>query len=109
MSDLPPNLTIKQWDPDDRPREKLKEKGAQALSVSELFAIVIGSGSRGESAVELMKRILHQQKNGLTDLQNISLRNLTKFKGVGMVKAIKIKATLEIAKRLQLLRLPNKK
>jgi DNA repair protein RadC len=109
MSDLPPNLTIKQWDPDDRPREKLKEKGAQALSVSELFAIVIGSGRRGESAVELMKRILHQQKNGLTDLQNISLRNLTKFKGVGMVKAIKIKATLEIAKRLQLLRLPNKK
>jgi DNA repair protein RadC len=109
MSDLPPNLTIKQWDPDDRPREKLKEKGAQALSVSELFAIVIGSGRRGESAVELMKCILHQQKNGLTDLQNISLRNLTKFKGVGMVKAIKIKATLEIAKRLQLLRLPNKK
>lgn len=109
MSNLPPNLTIKQWDPDDRPREKLKEKGTQALSVYELFAIVIGSGNRGESAVELMKRILHQQKNGLTDLQNISLQNLTKFKDVGMVKAIKTKATLEIAKRLQLLRLPNKK
>ena len=62
MSDLPPNLTIKQWDPDNSPREKLKEKGSKALSVAELLAIIIGSGSRGESAVELMKRILHHQK-----------------------------------------------
>ncbi|MEK9603139.1 MAG: DNA repair protein RadC [Flavobacteriaceae bacterium] len=101
MSNSSSNLTIKQWNPDDRPREKLKEKGAQALSVSELLAIIIGSGSPGESAVELMKRVLHQQKNGLTDLQNISLQNLMKFKGVGMVKAIKIKATIEISKRMQ--------
>lgn len=109
MPDLPPNLTIKQWDPDDRPREKLKEKGPKALSIAELLAIVIGSGSRGESAVELMKRILHRQKNGLIDLQNISLQSLMQFKGVGPAKAIKIKAVLELSSRLQALPHAEKK
>lgn len=109
MSDLPPNLTIKQWDPDDRPREKLKEKGSKALSVAELLAIIIGSGSRGESAVELMKRILHHQKNRLMDLQNISLQSLMQFKGVGLAKAIKIKAVLELSSRLQILPYAEKK
>lgn len=101
MSDLPPNLTIKQWDPDDQPREKLKEKGSEALSVAELLAIVIGSGSPGESAVDLMKRVLHHQKNGLMDLQSISLQSLMQFKGLGSAKAIKIKAVLELSSRLQ--------
>jgi len=101
MSDAAPKLTIKQWDLDDRPREKLKEKGAHVLSVAELFAIIIGSGSEGESAVDLMKRILHPHKNGLKDLQKISLEALTQFKGVGPAKAVKIKAVLEIAVRLQ--------
>ena len=109
MSDLPPNLTIKQWDPDDRPREKLKEKGSKALSDTEFLAIIIGSGSRGESAVELMKRILHHQKNGLMDLENISLQSLMQFKGVGLVKAIKIKAALELSSRLQHLPYAEKK
>ena len=62
MSVMPPNLSIKQWEPDDRPREKLKEKGAESLSLAELLAIIIGSGSPGESAVELMKRILYSPK-----------------------------------------------
>lgn len=109
MSDLPPNLTIKQWDPDDRPREKFKNKWPNALSVAELLAIVIGSGSRGESAVELMKRILHHQKNGLMDLQNIPLQGLMQFKGVGLGKAIKIKAVLELSTRLQTLPYAEKK
>jgi DNA repair protein RadC len=109
MSNVSQKLTIKQWHPDDRPREKLKEKGSESLSVAELLAIIIGSGSPGESAVGLMKRVLHHQKNGLMDLQHISLQNLTKFKGVGMVKAIKIKAVLEISKRLQLLPYEQKK
>ena len=51
MSNPTPNLTIKQWQPDDRPREKLKNKGAESLSVAELFAVVIGSGSRGECGI----------------------------------------------------------
>ena len=109
MSVMPPNLSIKQWEPDDRPREKLKEKGAESLSLAELLAIIIGSGSPGESAVELMKRILYHQRNGLLGLEHISLQKLTKFKGVGMVKAIKIKAALEISKRLQNQAYPQKK
>ena len=109
MPNLPQKLTIKQWNPDDRPREKLKEKGPESLSVAELLAIIIGSGRPGESAVALMKRVLHHQKNGLMDLQYVSLQNLTKYKGVGMVKAIKIKAVLEISKRLQTLPFDQKK
>jgi len=109
MPNLPQKLTIKQWNPDDRSREKLKEKGPESLSVAELLAIIIGSGRPGESAVALMKRVLHHQKNGLMDLQYVSLQNLTKYKGVGMVKAIKIKAVLEISKRLQTLPFDQKK
>ena len=109
MSYLPPNLTIKQWDPDDQPREKLKEKGSEALYVAELLAIVIGSGSPGESAVDLMKRVLHHQKNGLMDLQGISLQSLMQFKGLGSAKAIKIKAVLELSSRLQQLPYAEKK
>jgi len=108
MSVMPPNLSIKQWEPDDRPREKLKEKGAESLSLAELLAIIIGSGSPGESAVELMKRILYHQRNGLLGLEHISFQRLTKFKGVRMVKAIKIKAALEISKRLQNQAYPKK-
>lgn len=109
MPNLPQKLTIKQWNPHDRPREKLKEKGPESLSVAELLAIIIGSGRPGENAVALMKRVLHHQKNGLMDLQYVSLQNLTKYKGVGMVKAIKIKAVLEISKRLQTLPFDQKK
>ena len=109
MSKLPPNLTIKQWNRDDRPREKLRDKGPESLSVAELLAIVIGSGSRGESAVDLMKRIIHHQKNGLMDLQRVSLKDLTQFKGMGLVKAIKIKAVLELSMRLQTLPYEEKK
>jgi DNA repair protein RadC len=94
---MPQNLTIKQWNPDDRPREKLLEKGASSLSVAELMAIVIGSGSPGESAVALMKRVLHNHQNGLGDLHNSSLQNLLRFKGIGVAKAIKIKAVLKLS------------
>jgi len=73
-----------------------------------LLAIIIGSGSPGESAVELMKRILYHQRNGLLGLEYISFQRLTKFKGVRMVKAIKIKAALEISKRLQNQAYPKK-
>ena len=62
--------------------KKLKEKGSKAHSFAELLAIIIGSGNWGESIVKLMKRILHLQKNGLMDLENISLHSLMQFKGV---------------------------
>lgn len=70
------NLTIKYWEPVDRTIKKLQEKGAESLSDNELLAIVIGSGSPGISAVELMKRILYHHKNDLMGLQYIPMRSL---------------------------------
>lgn len=94
-------LTIKEWDDLDRPREKLKAHGGAALSTSELFAILIGSGTQNESAVGLMQRILSSVDNDLIKLQQLSLEGLTKFKGIGEAKAIKLKAVFELNKRAQ--------
>ncbi|MCK5678894.1 MAG: hypothetical protein KAH72_10530, partial [Flavobacteriaceae bacterium] len=77
------NLTIKHWNEDDRPREKLLIKGKSALSDAELIAILIGSGNRGESAVELSKRILGSINNSLNELGKLSVDDLIKFKGIG--------------------------
>ena len=90
----PKSLSIKQWDDLDRPREKLKMHGGTALSNSELFAILIGSGTPNESAVGLMQRILSSIDNDLNKFQRLSLERLMKFKGIGEAKAIKIKPLL---------------
>lgn len=96
----PPNsLPITAWSEDDRPREKLLNKGRQALSDAELLAIVIGSGSRAESAVSLAKRILASASNNLNELGRVSLAELMKFKGIGEAKAISIAAALELGRR----------
>ena len=92
-------LSIKSWAEDDRPREKLALKGRSALSDAELIAILIGSGSRNESAVELSKRILHSIDNNLNELGRISISELMKFKGIGEAKAITIVAALELGRR----------
>jgi len=96
------HFSIKNWSEDDQPREKLLYKGKNALSDAELVAILIGSGSRNESAVELCKRILQQNNNQLHQLQKQSIQQLIQFKGIGEAKAITIVAALELAKRLQL-------
>ncbi|MEG0917299.1 MAG: DNA repair protein RadC [Myroides sp.] len=96
------HFSIKNWSEDDQPREKLLYKGKNALSDAELVAILIGSGSRNESAVELCKRILQQNNNQLHQLQRQSIQQLMQFKGIGEAKAITIVAALELAKRLQL-------
>jgi len=96
------HFSIKNWSEDDQPREKLLYKGKNALSDAELVAILIGSGSRNESAVELCKRILQQNNNQLHQLQKQSIQQLMQFKGIGEAKAITIVAALELAKRLQL-------
>lgn len=93
------NLTIKQWAEDDKPREKLMLKGKQVLSDAELIAILIGSGSRNESAVQLSKRILSSVDNNLNALGKLSLKQLTEFKGIGEAKAISIVAALELGRR----------
>jgi DNA repair protein RadC len=93
------NLSIKSWAEEDRPREKLAGQGRRALTDAELIAILIGSGSRDESAVELSKRILHHYGNDLNKLGKASIEELSNFKGIGEAKAISIIAALEIGRR----------
>lgn len=93
------SFTIKNWSDDDKPREKLLLKGQTALSDAELVAILIGSGSRNESAVALCKRILASVDNNLNQLGKLSVQQLSQFKGIGEAKAITIVAALEISRR----------
>lgn len=90
---------INQWAEDDRPREKLLLKGKSSLSDSELLAILIGSGSRNESAVQLCQRILISTDNNLNKLGKLTVSQLTQFKGIGEAKAISIVAALELGRR----------
>jgi DNA repair protein RadC len=92
-------ITIKSWAEEDRPREKLSQKGRRALSDAELIAILISSGNRTETAVELSKRILHSCQNDLNLLGKLSIQDLSKFKGIGEAKAISIIAALELGRR----------
>lgn len=91
--------SIKHWNEDDRPREKLALKGRSSLSDAELLAIIMGSGNREESAVELAKRILKSAQNNWNELAKYSIQDLCKFKGVGEAKAISIITALEIGRR----------
>ena len=95
-------LTIKSWSLDDRQREKLITKGKSILSDAELIAILIGSGNREESAVDLSKRILDSVNNNIYELAKLPLEKLTTFKGIGEAKAIAIITALELGKRSQL-------
>jgi DNA repair protein RadC len=92
-------IGIKSWAEEDRPREKLSGQGRRALTDAELIAILIGSGSRNETAVELSKRILHHYGNDLNKLGKASIAELSNFKGIGEAKAISIIAALEIGRR----------
>lgn len=94
-------LSIKAWAEEDRPREKLLLKGRQNLTDAELLAIVLGSGSRKETAVALARRILAETGNNLNELGKRSIGELKKFKGVGEAKAISIIAALELGRRRQ--------
>ncbi|TAF74258.1 MAG: DNA repair protein RadC [Bacteroidetes bacterium] len=91
--------TIKSWAAEDRPREKFILKGADSLSDAELLAILIGTGSRTMSAVDLAKLILKNADNELQKLAKLSIKDLMKTKGVGEAKAITIAAALELGKR----------
>lgn len=93
------NFPITHWSEDDKPREKMMLKGKSVLSDAELVAILIGSGSRNESAVALSKRILASVNNNLSSLGKQSLAQLMEFKGIGEAKAITIAAALELGRR----------
>lgn len=96
-------LNIKDWAEEDRPREKMLLKGVSALSDAELLGILIGSGNKSETAVELSQRILHSVSNNLNTLGKLEIKDLIKdFKGIGEAKAITIVAALELGKRRKL-------
>ena len=99
MEEYQNKISIKSWAEEDRPREKLSAQGRRALTDAELIAILIGSGSRTESAVELSKRILHHYDNDLNKLGKAGISELCKFKGIGEAKAISIIAALEVGRR----------
>lgn len=99
MQEKTTSFSIKNWSQDDQPREKLLNKGKAALSDAELVAILIGSGNREESAVDLSKRILAGAENNLSELGKLSIKQLMHFKGIGEAKAITIMAALELGRR----------
>jgi DNA repair protein RadC len=99
MEEIKQSFGIKSWAEDDRPREKLIGKGRQILTDAELIAILIGSGNREDTAVELSKKILASVSNNLNELGKLSISDLSKFKGIGEAKAISIIAALELGRR----------
>lgn len=92
-------MKLKEWAEQDRPREKLLLNGRRSLSDAELMAILIGSGSKDETAVELSKRILGDVGNDLGDLSRLLLADLCAYKGIGEAKGITIIAALELGRR----------
>ena len=94
-------LNINQWAEEDRPREKMANLGTEALSSAELLAILIGSGSQKETAVDLMKKILADCNNNLNTLGKMTIRDLCLYNGIGEAKAITILAACELGKRRQ--------
>lgn len=93
------NLRIPQWAEEDRPREKLLLKGKNALSDAELIAILLGSGTREISAVELAKKLLHLADNNLDRLARMTANELSRLKGIGPAKAVTIVSALELGRR----------
>jgi len=100
-SEYPASLGIKSWAEADRPREKMLLKGKSALSDAELLAIIIGSGSENETAVDLAKKLLHSAQNSLIELGKRDIETLKKFKGIGNARAVSIVAALELGRRRQ--------
>lgn len=99
MSEEMQSFSIKSWSQEDQPREKLRDKGKGSLSNAELVAILIGSGNKNESAVDLSKRILAKVDHNLSALGKLSIKQLMEFKGIGEAKAISIAAALELGRR----------
>lgn len=102
-------LTIKEWAEEDRPREKLLQKGAATLSDAELLAILIGSGNAKESAVQVAQHILRAANHNLYELGKMTIAQLTAdFKGIGEAKAVTIAAAMELARRRSLSEAPER-
>jgi DNA repair protein RadC len=102
-------LRIKEWAVEDRPREKMLLKGVFSLSDAELIAILIGSGNSSETAVQLSQRILNSVSNNLNTLGKLTVKELTKYKGIGEAKAITIAAAMELGRRKSIADPPERK
>lgn len=103
-------LTIKQWDKDDQPREKMLKYGIQKLSDAELLAILLRAGTKEQNVVELARSILHDSNNNIDQLAQLSVKELCKkYKGIGQTKAITIIAALEFGKRRKKDELPERR
>lgn len=107
MKDNQQSFTIKHWSEQDRPREKLLQSGSKSLSNAELVAILLGSGSRNESAVALAKKILQSINHKLEKLPQLHIKQLQSFRGIGEAKAVTILATMELAHRIAHAKLPK--
>jgi len=101
--------SIKSWAEEDRPREKLLKNGAKGLTDAELIAILIGSGSKNQSAVDLSRQILGDINNDLNKLSQKSVAELLKYKGIGEAKAVSIVAAMELVRRKKYNTMPNVK
>jgi DNA repair protein RadC len=99
VKETPPSNSIKYWAEDDRPREKLMQKGRRSLSDAELIAILLSTGNKEKSAVDLAKNVLATTGNNLNELGRLSVKDFTKLKGIGTAKAITIIAALELGRR----------
>jgi len=99
MDDTNERLRIKEWAEEDRPREKMLQKGVSSLSDAELIAILIGSGNNNETAVQLSQRILNDVSNNLNSLGKRSVKDLMTYHGIGEAKAITIVAAMELGRR----------
>jgi DNA repair protein RadC len=93
------NIEFNEWSELDRPREKLVRLGLSSLSIAELIAILIRTGSKNKNAVELSKELLASYDNNLASLSRLSIQELSRVKGLGSVKAISIMAALELGRR----------
>ncbi len=102
------HVSIKHWAEDDRPREKLLSKGRSALSITELLAILIGSGTRSATAIDIGKQIINQCENDLNLLAKWNVQDFTKIKGVGEAKAITLIAAIELGRRRSAFESPEK-
>ena len=95
----PEKLNLKEWAAEDRPREKMKQKGAKALTNAELLAILIHTGNTEDSVVALTQKVMASCRNSLAELGKLSVEELCSFKGIGEAKAITILAACELGRR----------
>lgn len=109
MDDTSARIPIHQWAHDDQPREKLMNKGKEALSDAELIAILLRSGSISQSAVELGRSLLQKVDHNLIALSKLSIDDLMRHKGIGEAKALSIIAALELGMRRRLAEVPVRK